>query len=160
MSQREQDVTHEDTGPEFADREQEHTTDGGPEPRQEPESRSATAPGSSPQEEDAAEETSRPQAAADVDSGDDRAPLLAGEEAQRFRRRWEDLQAGFVDEPRRMVEEADDLVGELMKQLTAGFSDERSNLEAQWERGEDVSTEELRVALTRYRSFFNRLLSA
>jgi len=92
--------------------------------------------------------------------GDERAPLLAQNEAERFRRRWEDLQAGFVDRPREMVEEADDLVGELMQQLTTGFNDERSSLEQQWEKGEEVSTEELRVALTRYRSFFNRLLSA
>lgn len=91
---------------------------------------------------------------------DEQAPLLAQDEADRFRRRWEDLQAGFVDRPREMVEEADDLVGELMQQLTTGFDDERSSLEAQWEKGEEVSTEELRVALTRYRSFFNRLLSA
>ena len=91
---------------------------------------------------------------------DERAPLLPGEEAEGFRRRWEDLQAGFVDEPRQKVEEADELVGELMQRLTAGFSDERSSLEAQWDSGEDVSTEDLRVALKRYRSFFNRLLSA
>jgi hypothetical protein len=91
---------------------------------------------------------------------DDQAPLLPGEEAERFRRRWEDLQAGFVDQPRQMVEEANELVGELMQQLTAGFGDQRSSLEAQWDRGEDVSTEDLRIALTRYRSFFNRLLSA
>jgi hypothetical protein len=90
---------------------------------------------------------------------DERAPLLPGDEAERFRRRWEDLQAGFVDQPRQMVEEADELVGELMQQLTAGFSEERSSLESQWDSGEDVSTEDLRVALTRYRSFFNRLLS-
>jgi hypothetical protein len=91
---------------------------------------------------------------------DERAPLLAPDETERFRRRWEDLQTGFVDRPKEMVEEADDLVGELMQQLTTGFNDERSSLEAQWEKGEEVSTEELRVALTRYRSFFNRLLSA
>ena len=91
---------------------------------------------------------------------DEQAPLLAQDEADRFRRHWEDLQAGFVDRPREMVEEADDLVGELMQKLTTGFDDERSSLEAQWEKGEEVSTEELRVALTRYRSFFNRLLSA
>jgi hypothetical protein len=59
-----------------------------------------------------------------------------------------------------MVEQADDLVGELMQQLSEGFRDKRSNLEAQWEKGDDVSTEDLRIALTRYRSFFNRLLSA
>lgn len=91
---------------------------------------------------------------------DERAPLLPGDEAERFRRRWEDLQTGFVDQPRQMVEEADELVGDLMQQLTAGFSEERSSLESQWDSGEDVSTEDLRVALTRYRSFFNRLLSA
>jgi hypothetical protein len=91
---------------------------------------------------------------------DERAPLLAQDETERFRRRWEELQAGFVDRPREMVEEADDLVGQLMQQLTTGFGEERSSLEAQWEKGEDVSTEDLRVALTRYRSFFNRLLSA
>jgi len=91
---------------------------------------------------------------------DQRAPLLPGDEAERFRRRWEDLQTGFVDQPRQVVEEANELVGELMQQLSAGFSEERSSLESQWDSGEDVSTEDLRVALTRYRSFFNRLLSA
>ena len=88
------------------------------------------------------------------------APLLASGDAEGFRHRWEDLQAGFVDRPREMVEQADELVGELMQQLSAGFSAKRGELEAQWEKGEDVSTEDLRVALTRYRSFFNRLLSA
>ena len=92
--------------------------------------------------------------------GEDRAPLFPSDDAERFRRRWEELQAGFVDRPREMVEEADDLVGELMQQLTAGFDNERTSLEAQWEKGEDISTEDLRVALKRYRSFFNRLLSA
>jgi hypothetical protein len=91
---------------------------------------------------------------------DERAPLLESGDAQDLRQRWEGLQAGFVDEPRQMVEQADELVGELMQQLSAGFADKRSELEAHWEKGEDVSTEDLRVALTRYRSFFNRLLSA
>jgi hypothetical protein len=91
---------------------------------------------------------------------DERAPLLPGDEAERFRRRWEDLQTGFVDQPRQTVDEANKLVGALMQQLTEGFSEERSSLESQWDSGDDVSTEDLRVALTRYRSFFNRLLSA
>jgi|RhiMethySRZTD1v2_1073278.scaffolds.fasta_scaffold476802_2 hypothetical protein len=90
---------------------------------------------------------------------DERAPLLPGDEAEQFRRRWEDLQTGFVDQPRQTVEEANKLVGALMQQLTEGFSEERSSLESQWDSGDDVSTEDLRVALTRYRSFFNRLLS-
>ena len=86
--------------------------------------------------------------------------MLPGDEAEQFRRRWEDLQTGFVDQPRQTVEEANKLVGALMQQLTEGFSEERSSLESQWDSGDDVSTEDLRVALTRYRSFFNRLLSA
>jgi hypothetical protein len=94
------------------------------------------------------------------DRGQEPAPLLGSADAKDLRQRWESLQAGFVDEPRQMVEQADELVGELMQQLTAGFADKRGELEAQWEKGEDVSTEDLRVALTRYRSFFNRLLSA
>ena len=59
-----------------------------------------------------------------------------------------------------MVEQADDLVGDLMQQLTTGFTERRSKLEEQWSEGDQASTEDLRVALTRYRSFFNRLLSA
>jgi hypothetical protein len=91
---------------------------------------------------------------------EERAPLLGSSDAEDFRQRWENLQAGFVDEPRQMVEQADELVGELMQQLSAGFADKRNKLEEHWEKGDDVSTEDLRVALTRYRSFFNRLLSA
>ena len=98
-------------------------------------------------------------AAVDED-GAERAPLLADDNAQSFRQRWDDLQAGFVDHPREVVQEADDLVGKLMQEISTGFSERRSSLEAQWEQGDDVSTEDLRIALTRYRSFFNRLLSA
>jgi hypothetical protein len=89
------------------------------------------------------------------------APLLPAEQSGRFEQRWHEIQASFVDEPRQAVEQADTLVAELMQELASGFSDTRSGLEAQWDNeGEDVSTEDLRVALTRYRSFFNRLLSA
>jgi hypothetical protein len=87
-------------------------------------------------------------------------PLLAQAELGRFRDEWEQIQVGFVDEPRGAVEQADLLVAELMQRLAATFSDERSRLEGQWDRGDEVSTEDLRVALTRYRSFFERLLSA
>ena len=76
------------------------------------------------------------------------------------RGRWEEIQASFVDEPRHAVQEADALVAELMKQLANSFASERQTLEGQWDRGDEVSTEELRVALQRYRSFFDRLLSA
>jgi hypothetical protein len=69
------------------------------------------------------------------------------------------IQAGFVDEPRSAVEQADSLVAGTMKRLAEMFAEERSRLESQWDRGDDVSTEDLRIALRRYRSFFGRLLS-
>jgi len=94
------------------------------------------------------------------DEGAEREPLFAGEDAEQFRSRWQQVQTGFVDEPRKAVEEADSLVADLMKRLAETFSQERSSLEEQWDSGEDASTEDLRVALQKYRSFFDRLLSA
>jgi hypothetical protein len=86
-------------------------------------------------------------------------PLFAGNESDDFRHRWTDIQAGFVDEPRKAVENADALVASAIKRLAEIFAQERSTLESQWAQGNDVSTEDLRVALRRYRSFFDRLLS-
>ena len=91
---------------------------------------------------------------------EERTPLLPQEEAQSFQSRWAELQTSFVDEPRRSVEEGDSLVAELMQRLASSFAAERQALESQWDQGGDVSTEDLRVALQRYRSFFDRLLSA
>ncbi len=85
-------------------------------------------------------------------------PLFSDSEVGDFRNRWNDVQTGFVDEPRKAVENADNLVAQLMKKLAEGFANERSGLEKQWDRGDNVSTEDLRVALQRYRSFFDRLL--
>ncbi len=90
---------------------------------------------------------------------DDRPSLLSGDLVDDLRMRWSDIQAGFVDEPRQAVERADGLVAEAIKRLAESFADERSKLERQWDRGDDVSTEDLRQALQRYRSFFSRLLS-
>ena len=91
---------------------------------------------------------------------DDRpSALFADDELNGYRTRWSAIQTGFVDEPRRAVEEADTLVAELMKRLADVFSDERRQLEANWERADQVSTEDLRIAMRRYRSFFERLLS-
>lgn len=87
------------------------------------------------------------------------APLFPSEEASALRVRWDGIQAGFVDEPRQAVEQADSLVAGAMKRLAETFAEERANLEGQWDRGDDVSTEDLRLALQRYRSFFGRLLS-
>ena len=85
--------------------------------------------------------------------------LLADNDLSGLRSRWDDVQAAFVDNPKECVQKADTLVAEVVEQLTTGFSDARSRLEAQWDRGEKVSTEDLRVALKRYREFFQRLLS-
>jgi hypothetical protein len=86
-------------------------------------------------------------------------PLFPENEATNFRSRWTEIQAAFVDEPRRAVEQGDALVADVIKRLASSFADERSRLEGQWGRGDNVSTEDLRVALQRYRAFFDRLLS-
>jgi hypothetical protein len=86
-------------------------------------------------------------------------PLFSPEESREFRAEWDAIQIGFVDEPRKSVEKGDGLVANVIQRLAEVFAEERSKLEAQWGRGEDVSTEDLRVALRRYRSFFDRLLS-
>ena len=80
-------------------------------------------------------------------------------ESKDFHKRWTDIQTAFVDEPRRAVERADELVAEVIKRLADSFAHERSRLEGQWGRGDNVSTEDLRVALQRYRAFFDRLLN-
>ena len=90
---------------------------------------------------------------------DRKAPLFVENEAQEFRSKWESIQIGFVDEPRKAVEDADGLVAAVIKRLAEVFAQERSKMEAEWDRGDSVSTEDLRVALQRYRSFFGRLLS-
>jgi len=92
--------------------------------------------------------------------GDENAALLPEDEASELQGRWESIQTTFVDDPRDAVETADALVAELMQRLADGFARERGRLEGQWSRGENVSTEDLRVVLQRYRSFFRRLLSA
>ncbi|MBJ6725259.1 hypothetical protein [Geomesophilobacter sediminis] len=97
-------------------------------------------------------------AAVQIDEQERVAPLFAGDEAQHLHARWDAIQGAFVDHPREAVEEADKLVAATMKRLAEMFSEERAGLEGQWDRGDDVSTEDLRQALRRYRSFFNRLL--
>ena len=87
------------------------------------------------------------------------APIFPEAEADELRRAWSGIQAGFVDEPRRATEDADHLVASAIKRLAEMFAQERSSLEAQWSRGDEVSTEDLRLALQRYRAFFGRLLS-
>jgi hypothetical protein len=103
-------------------------------------------------------ETTSGEGAQQVATADEQAtPLI--DDADGFRRRWETIQSGFVDEPRRSIEEADTLVDDVIRSLSEAFARERQGLEAQWSSGDDVSTEDLRRGLQRYRSFFNRLLS-
>ena len=87
------------------------------------------------------------------------AQLLDSGELAGITRRWSDIQAAFVDSPQQAVQDADSLVADLMQHLAQMFATERQQLEGQWSRGGTVSTEDLRVALQRYRSFFQRLLS-
>ncbi len=86
-------------------------------------------------------------------------PLLAPDVTQDLRSRWDQVQTGFVDEPRQAVQQADELVANAMKRLAETFANERSRLEQQWDRGDEVNTEDLRQALRKYRDFFQRLLS-
>ena len=85
--------------------------------------------------------------------------LFGGTDLAGLKARWDDVQAAFVDDPRQCVQKADHLVSDVVERLTAGFSEARTQLEEQWSRGQEASTEELRVALKRYREFFQRLLS-
>jgi hypothetical protein len=100
-------------------------------------------------------------AASDEGAGEAEArlePLFDEGRESELRERWHALQARFVDDPRDTVSEADSLVAELLRDLAQSFDDARSRIENQWSSGEDVSTEELRITLKRYRSFFERLL--
>ena len=85
--------------------------------------------------------------------------LLAKDQNEQLTRRWTEIQASFVDRPQESVEDADALVADLMQRVTDGLKTERERLESQWAAGDDVSTEDLRVALRHYRAFFDRLLT-
>jgi hypothetical protein len=101
--------------------------------------------------------------APDEDLGTDGRPhtqLLEAREKESILGQWKDIQSEFVDEPRKAVQEADALVAELMQRLAQTFASEREELESRWAGGDEVSTEDLRRGLRRYRSFFERLLAA
>jgi hypothetical protein len=106
-----------------------------------------------------AAETTRSFATAKPDADEQATPLFAGEETSRMQSEWAAIQVGFVDEPRQAVESADRLVATAIRRLAEVFAEEKARLEGQWDRGGDVSTEDLRQALRRYRAFFGRVLS-
>ncbi|MGW5348714.1 hypothetical protein [Streptomyces sp. NPDC004050] len=89
----------------------------------------------------------------------DETPLMPESEAAGFREQWSRIQADFVDDPKESVRAADGLVAAVMQHLAGTFASHKEDLEQQWSRGGEVATEDLRLALQRYRSFFNRLLS-
>jgi hypothetical protein len=91
--------------------------------------------------------------------GEQLAPLFAQNMASEYRARWDAVQRSFVDDPRRAVQEGEELVTQVMKNLAETFSRERTTLESQLGEADKASTETLRMALRRYRSFFERLLS-
>jgi len=98
---------------------------------------------------------------ADAHAVDDKIEaVFSPDEVNQLRPQWAAIQTKFIDEPRKSVEEADGLVASTIKRLAESFADERAKLESQWAKGGDVSTEDLRLMLRRYRSFFDRLLSA
>ncbi|MEV4867993.1 hypothetical protein [Streptomyces syringium] len=116
----------------------------------------ATTIGRQAREEDAGRKSAGERRGAEL--AEENEPLL-GDEQKEFRARWQKIQSNFVDDPQDAVNAADQLVAETMRALATTFSDHKQGLEGQWHRGEEVATEDLRVALQRYRSFFNRLLS-
>jgi hypothetical protein len=127
-------------------------------------SKDRTSPGQHPLGDGQTDQPASPtQTAAhsDLGVGDQaHAQLLEDDELQRILVRWKDIQAEFVDEPRTAVQDADALVADLMQRLARMFASERDQLESRWVSGDDVSTEDLRRGLRRYRSFFERLLAA
>ncbi|MFD5429226.1 hypothetical protein [Streptomyces sp. NPDC127084] len=125
---------------------------------------SEAAPQDAPEDAPAAEgapETT-PEAAPSAESAEEpaRQALVPSGEAEDYRDRWQQIQGTFVDDPREAVRNADTLVAEVIQSLAATFADHKRELEDQWSRGEEIQTEDLRVALQHYRSFFNQLLNA
>jgi hypothetical protein len=86
-------------------------------------------------------------------------PLVPKRQVEELRTRWSSIQTNFVDQPRKAVEDADSLVVGALKQIQESFAVQRANLEKKWRHGDNVSTEDLRVALQHYRAFFDRLMS-
>jgi hypothetical protein len=157
------------TDPEAATQQQDPTLDSMPAHRRQDDDAAAPATMSQPSAEpdddqrlSTSDLANRGQQAPEQDGRDtvadeDDAPPLVTDPDQ-YLTRWQSVQAGFVDEPRSAVQDADALVAEVIQRIAEGFAEERDRLEHQWSGGENVDTEQLRIALQRYRSFFTRLL--
>ncbi|MFV8319087.1 hypothetical protein [Mycobacterium sp. 23] len=112
-----------------------------------------------PQQAPAAPEPQSPEAGHETSRSSTEETLFGDADLADLRARWAGVQAAFVDDPKDCVQKADVLVSDLVDQLTTGFAHARSRLEEQWSRGEEASTEDLRLALMHYREFFERLLA-
>ena len=112
-----------------------------------------------PRVEERVEEKPTRSAAPAATAEEELAPLFEADEAKKFRSRWLVIQSKFVDDPSAAVKQADDLVTDVIKSVTMNFSNRRIALEQQWNAQENASTEDLRMAIKRYRSFFDRLLT-
>jgi hypothetical protein len=93
------------------------------------------------------------------DNREDLVPLFEHDATENFQKRWLEIQSKFVDDPSDSVKQADQLVSDVIQDITRNFADRRGTLEKQWNGGEEASTEDLRIALKQYRSFFDRLLT-
>jgi hypothetical protein len=118
----------------------------------EQETQAATEPAST------ATMTREPQAAAQARPPEAASGLINDQKLDGFAGRWDAVQAGFVDDPRRAVEQADQLVAEVIDHLSRLFTQERARLESHWSKGGQVETEDLRIAIQRYREFFRTLI--
>jgi len=87
------------------------------------------------------------------------APLFESNVAEQLRDHWLEIQSRFVDDPNVSLMDADELVTNVIENIISTFAEKRMDLENQWRSGDKVSTEDLRVALKKYRAFFYRLLS-
>jgi hypothetical protein len=95
-------------------------------------------------------------APATTSSSDEHVALFDHGEADGLRTQWRDIQSEFVDDPQHAVQ----LVAQVIQSLTASFAAHKQELDSQWQRGDSVATEDLRLALRRYRTLFNQLLDA
>jgi hypothetical protein len=159
MTTRENESTNESLSDERAATSVDESTDAG-----RPASATASAAGTTNADRTtSASQATDPAARSTMDSDNspdlsEEDPLVPGDAAVDFRARWEIIQQGFVDDPRSAVTDADTLVGDLLERLSSTFDQQHQSLERQWSDGEP-STEDLRAALQRYRSFFQRLLT-
>jgi hypothetical protein len=94
----------------------------------------------------------------DIVASDGSKAFFSPNEADGFRARWESIQVGFVDDPRTSVQSAAQLIGDAMKRLSEEVATERRKFETSSRRENGKATEEMRLLLRRYRSFFKHLM--